>query len=156
MAVASGCGTEQPPRCSPGHWWPGHHRMSTRGGWTAATPTPTMTGSGLWACTGRQVASQSKPDTKDRERVVARQGLCFIVGQSEDARAAQPARPQHAARPRAGAQMLTRLPPPHNGSPECEGPGSGRLHAGQVDGVSRAQWGCCRPDCPRPPAPRRP
>lgn len=80
-------------------------------------PTPTMTGSGLWACTGRQVASQSKPDTKDRERVVARQGLCFIVGQSEDARAAQPARPQHAARPRAGTQMLTRLPPPHKWEP---------------------------------------
>lgn len=126
-------------------------------------PTPPATGSGP-----RHVPdTRSPPQANQTQRTGKEDGSAarpvLYCGSVWGCRAAQHSR----RRPRSPgpAPRPTWPPPPqagpHGGSPVAgasrrEPRGRGRLHAGRAGGLSRAQWGCCRPDCPRPPAPRRP
>lgn len=124
------------PCAGRGSWdlaWSSSHRGRPRGvSPTAATPTLVPVSA---------LGTPSKPETKDWERVA--RSLCFIVGQPE-ATAARCPQPVHTARR------------PRPGRPRLDPAARQDLSVQVEGGVSRARWGCCRPDCPRPPAPRSP
>ena len=123
-----------------------------------ATPAPPEGHGTPAACTGPSCARPSPPQANQTQGPgeEARQGLCFIgvISRYTAARLARPRQPQNTQRaaprprPEPGGPGLNPHREPH--------PPRSRPSPCRSAGVSRARWGCCRPDCPRPPAPRSP